>query len=98
MTGTLMKKIGWKLGLGGLLAVLLMATGTYVLGSRSQSMPDQLRANDLQVVNAGARLYTQHCAACHGTRGQGQPDWRERGHTWHHPDAQLFAITKYGLA
>lgn len=101
-----------RLGLGGLLVVLLMAAGTYVLGARSQSAPDGLRPDDPQVVNAGARIYTQHCAACHGTRGQGQPDWRERGpdgllpapphdesgHTWHHPDAQLFAITKYGLA
>ena len=101
-----------RLGLGGLLVVLLMAAGTYVLGARSQLAPDGLRPDDPQVVNAGARLYTQHCAACHGTRGQGQPDWRERGpdgllpapphdesgHTWHHPDAQLFAITKYGLA
>jgi len=40
----------------------------------------------------------------------GHPDWRQRkangrlpapphdesGHTWHHPDAQLFAITKHG--
>ena len=112
MTGTLMKKIGWKLGLGGLLAVFLMAAGTSLLGSRSQSMPDQLRANDPHVVNVGAGLYTQHCAACHGARGEGQPNWREHGpdgrlpapphdesgHTWHHPDAQLFAITKYGLA
>ena len=79
-----MKKIGWKLGLGGLLAVLLMATGTYVLGSRSQSMPDQLRANDPHVVNVGAGLYTQHCAACHGARGEGQPNWREHG-----PDGRL---------
>jgi len=61
---------------------------------------------------AAAALYQQHCAACHGARGEGQPNWREHGpdgrlpapphdesgHTWHHPDAQLFAITKYGLA
>jgi mono/diheme cytochrome c family protein len=42
----------------------------------------------------------------------GHPDWRQRkpngrlpapphdesGHTWHHPDGQLFALTKYGPA
>ena len=112
MPGTLKSKIGWRLGLGGLLAALLMAAGTYVLGARNKSMPDVLRPDDAQVVKVGAGLYIQHCAACHGTRGEGQPDWRERGadgrllapphdqsgHTWHHPDAQLFAITKYGLA
>lgn len=101
-----------RLGLSGLLVVLLVAAGTYVLGARSEWAPDALRRNDPQVVHAGARIYTQHCAACHGPRGEGQPGWRERGpdglmpapphddsgHTWHHPDAQLFAITKYGLA
>ena len=57
-------------------------------------------------------LLTQDCGACHGPEGEGQPNWRDRGsdgllpapphdpsgHTWHHPDAQLFAITKHGLA
>ena len=102
-------------GLGGMLAVLLMAAGAYALvagSARSNAPAEVLRPDDPQVVTLGARIYTQHCAACHGTRGEGQPDWRElgpdglmrapphdeSGHTWHHPDAQLFAITKYGLA
>jgi len=60
---------------------------------------------------AGARLYAQHCGACHGMTLEGQPNWKRRlpsgrmpapphdesGHTWHHPDEVLFAITKYGL-
>lgn len=59
----------------------------------------------------GAQLYAAHCALCHGARLEGQPNWRERlsngrmpapphdetGHTWHHPDAVLFGITKNGL-
>lgn len=59
----------------------------------------------------GQKIYATHCAACHGKRLEGQPDWRKRlpsgrlpapphddsGHTWHHPDGQLFEITKYGL-
>lgn len=71
-----------------------------------------LRPDDPAVVARGASLYAQQCAACHGARGEGQPDWRERGptglmpapphdasgHTWHHPDEQLFDITKRGLA
>lgn len=62
-------------------------------------------------VTLGARVYAQQCAACHGGKLEGQPDWRSRrtdgklpapphdesGHTWHHPDAVLFAITKHGL-
>jgi len=59
----------------------------------------------------GERVYAQHCASCHGPRLEGQPHWRNRrpdgrlpappqdesGHTWHHPDQVLFAITKNGL-
>lgn len=71
-----------------------------------------LRPDDSQLVLTGARIYARNCAACHGANGEGQGNWRERGpdgllpapphdasgHTWHHPDEQLFAITKYGLA
>jgi len=60
----------------------------------------------------GEKLYAQHCASCHGANLEGQPDWRKRspngrfpapphdatGHTWHHPDEVLFAVTKHGLA
>lgn len=60
---------------------------------------------------AGPAIYAAHCASCHGARGEGQPDWRQRrpdgrlpapphddsGHTWHHPPAQLLAITKHGM-
>jgi mono/diheme cytochrome c family protein len=59
----------------------------------------------------GASVYAQHCAACHGAKLEGQPDWQKRlpngrfpapphdesGHTWHHPDEVLFGITKHGL-
>jgi mono/diheme cytochrome c family protein len=71
-----------------------------------------LDADDPQKVALGAPLYAEHCAACHGTDLEGQPDWRQRrpdgrlpapphdesGHTWHHPAEQLFALTKYGPA
>lgn len=62
-------------------------------------------------VARGAELYAAHCAQCHGERLQGEPDWKVRkstgelpapphdvsGHTWHHTDEQLFAMTKYGM-
>lgn len=58
----------------------------------------------------GREIYAEQCAACHGADLEGQPNWRTRlpdgrlpapphdatGHTWHHPDRQLFDITKYG--
>jgi mono/diheme cytochrome c family protein len=68
-------------------------------------------ARDPAKVALGAKVYAQHCAACHGAKLEGQPDWRRRlangrlpapphdesGHTWHHPDRVLFGITQKGL-
>lgn len=68
--------------------------------------------DDRSLVMRGAVVYRDHCAACHGARLEGQPNWRTRrpdgrlpapphdatGHTWHHPDQHLFDITKYGTA
>jgi mono/diheme cytochrome c family protein len=62
-------------------------------------------------IAAGEAIFRSHCAACHGAKLEGQPEWRTRrpdgklpapphddsGHTWHHPPEQLFAITKFGL-
>lgn len=63
-------------------------------------------------VEPGQRLYDEHCALCHGVNLEGQANWMARlpngrlpapphdatGHTWHHSDAQLFQMTKDGLA
>jgi mono/diheme cytochrome c family protein len=68
--------------------------------------------DDPRQVALGRSVYAAQCAQCHGAKLEGQPDWRDRlpngrlpapphdagGHTWHHPDAQLFGITKHGLA
>lgn len=59
----------------------------------------------------GQEIYAQHCAACHGAKLEGRPDWRkplpsgrmpapphdDSGHTWHHSDRVLFEITRNGL-
>lgn len=58
----------------------------------------------------GAALYARHCAACHGARLEGQPDWQiadadgrlpapphdASGHTWHHDDAMLADYVRRG--
>lgn len=60
----------------------------------------------------GAAIYAEACAACHGARLEGQPDWKTpladgrmpapphdaTGHTWHHPDRVLLAIMRDGAA
>ena len=71
-----------------------------------------LRPDDAGAVALGGEAYAAHCAVCHGAALEGQPDWRSpgpddllpapphdaTGHTWHHPDAVLFALTKEGPA
>ena len=66
---------------------------------------------DPQQIARGEKAYAQHCAACHGARLEGQPEWQKKlpngrfpapphddsGHTWHHSDEVLFGITKHGL-
>lgn len=68
-------------------------------------------ARDGAKVSLGAAIYAQQCAACHGAKLEGQPNWQrtlsngrhpapphdDSGHTWHHADHVLFAIVKNGL-
>jgi mono/diheme cytochrome c family protein len=77
----------------------------FIILGCTESEPDPAQ------LGAGQKLYAQHCAACHGAKLEGQPNWQRRlpngklpapphdesGHTWHHPDEVLFAITKHGM-
>jgi mono/diheme cytochrome c family protein len=61
-------------------------------------------------LEAGAALYAQYCASCHGVNLEGAPDWKislpdgslppppqdSSGHTWHHPDPLLLDIVANG--
>ena len=69
-------------------------------------------ASNPELVAWGSEVYALHCASCHGAELQGEPNWTVRkadgtlpapphdasGHTWHHSDAQLFEMTKWGTA
>ncbi len=71
-----------------------------------------LTPGDAAVVTEGQAIYAKFCASCHGRNLEGQPNWRQRlangrlpatphdetGHTWHHSDAALFNLTKFGVA
>ena len=87
--------------------VVLAAVWLFVGGAGEPSRAD---ATNRQLVRNGEVLYQLHCASCHGVDLEGQPNWRERdedgllpapphdktGHTWHHSDALLFDVTKFG--
>lgn len=99
-----------RVGAGILLALCVFLAGAIAVAlwqeEKSPADPD-----DSQQVATGKAVYDRHCAACHGAKLEGQPDWRTRlptgrlsapphdatGHTWHHPDAVLFGITRHGL-
>ncbi|KAF0675757.1 c-type cytochrome [Profundibacterium mesophilum] len=63
-------------------------------------------------IAAGAAIYVETCAACHGAALEGQADWQrpgpdgilpapphdETGHTWHHGDGMLFDYVALGGA
>jgi len=96
-----------RLGLGVGFGAIVAAAVVFALW-RPRAAAD---LNDARRIEAGALVYARHCASCHGDNLQGQPDWTKRlangrmpapphddsGHTWHHPSAILFGITKKGL-
>lgn len=98
---------------GKLPAAVVVSALLLAACSEAPGPGDDARADprDEAKVALGAKVYARACALCHGARLEGQPDWRKRlgngrlpapphdasGHTWHHPDRVLFAITRNGL-
>lgn len=104
MGKTLRNTAGIGLVVGGV--ILAIFTGWLHAGTASNSVASA------EVIAQGRQIYADQCAACHGAALEGQPDWRtplpsgrlpapphdETGHTWHHPDEDLFRIVKEGTA
>lgn len=67
---------------------------------------------DAQQVARGAEVFRQNCAACHGAKAEGAPNWQQPGpdgkypapplngtaHDWHHPLAALQDTIRNGTA
>ena len=65
---------------------------------------------DAARVAEGEAIYGQYCSSCHGADLSGDPGWKTRnadgsfrppphdnsGHTWHHSDGLLLALTRDG--
>ena len=93
-------------------AMVLVAAGGVATGAWWWQGRNRIDAGDPVQVDRGRVVYAKACAECHGADLQGEPDWRTRkpngelpapphdstGHTWHHDDEYLFAVTKHGLA
>lgn len=87
----------------GLVALYMLSTGK--IAGRGD-------LNDPARVALGEVVYKAHCAACHGARLEGQPDWETKradgtyrppplddsGHGWEHSDRQLYDYVLYGGA
>lgn len=90
-------------------AISIVAAAYFLLTQPAGAL---FNPDDPALVAQGKAIYFAHCASCHGRNLEGQPNWRgydkdgylpapphdETGHTWHHPDRLLFAITKFGVA
>lgn len=93
------------------IALLALGAGLWLWTAGSKGARFRADPADARQVALGSVVYRQHCASCHGANLEGQPEWRirkpsgklpapphdETGHTWHHPDEQLFRITKLGV-
>ena len=95
----------------GAVAVLALVAGAAWWAAGPAAAPEGAAGGPRDLAR-GEALYAVHCASCHGAELEGAPDWRTplangrlpapphdaSGHTWHHPDHVLFAITKLGSA
>lgn len=99
--------------IGAAIAVALIGIVFYVVfDSEPQQGSAGNASSESDMIALGRTVYASQCAACHGANLEGQPNWRARksdgrlpapphdetGHTWHHDDATLFKLTKFGLA
>jgi mono/diheme cytochrome c family protein len=62
------------------------------------------------LISQGSKIYSQHCASCHGVQLQGQANWQtpmpnvvlappldHSGHAWQHTDRELQAQIRNGM-
>lgn len=92
--------------------ITVLATAGLVVVTSGDDGPVRPDPTNAPLVALGRMVYGEQCARCHGATLAGQADWQTRkpdgalpapphdagGHSWHHPDSQLMAITRDGPA
>lgn len=96
----------------GRIVPCVLVASAVLLSACGQAWPEgAIDPGNQAKVAVGKEVYVAHCAACHGAELEGQPDWRSRlpsgrlpapphddtGHTWHHSDDELIAMTRDGM-
>jgi mono/diheme cytochrome c family protein len=96
--------------LAGMLLIILASLARPGSGPAQAGL--RIDADDVALVTEGRTRYASHCASCHGADLAGAADWQTplatgampapphdaSGHTWHHDDAYLIAVTREGGA
>ena len=91
--------------------VLIGAFLGVIACTQRQQTFDRLDAENAGWIRLGQTVYDRQCAACHGPKLEGQPNWKTpgpdgklpapphdaSGHTWRHPDSYLIHVVKDGF-
>lgn len=84
--------------------------GTSSNGGMTGQQTVQRPAISQETLAQGRQVFVQNCAACHGSEGQGAPNWQKpgpdgkypapplngTGHAWHHPMEALKQTIRHG--
>jgi len=91
-------------------AIMVATHATAAATAPAPALAHFADADNPKLVEQGRTIYSTTCASCHGRRLEGQALWQvmdqfagrrapaqdATGHTWQHPDEDLFHMTKFG--
>ena len=94
------------------LSCLMLVMGAACASPQDDALIERAEAvvSPVPAPRTGEDIFTSICATCHGSEGQGQPEWHVPnedgtlpapplngdGHTWHHSDGFLYRIVRNG--
>ena len=104
------KTVKYLVGLSTLAFLSACGNGNGSMPTEAEKTLDKLRWYSARQVDAGGKVFAEHCAGCHGADAAGSPNWRETdaagkypppplngtAHAWHHPKAVLRMTIRHG--